>query len=185
MSKEQKNAYSRAYYQRNREALIAKQRARTQEKLAANPDHFAEYRKAYWDQNRERLLEHQRVKGRERYKAKKPQYQERNRKARFKNYGLDQHEYQDILDAQGGGCAICTASPRVRTMAIDHDHQTGKVRGILCRQCNTALGLLGDNPERIMEAADYLTRSLSGATSTTNSGQSSDTSTPLASATRH
>jgi hypothetical protein len=129
------------------------------------------YRKEYYRKNRERLLEQQRARGKRNYSAKPESYRRRGRKARLKVYGLSPDEFQDMLDAQGGGCAICTASPRVRRIVVDHDHRTGQIRGILCLQCNTALGLLGDFPERIMKAADYLTRSSSGATSTTNSGR--------------
>lgn len=122
------------------------------------------YQKAYYAANKERLLEAQRERNRKHYAANKRKYKEKNRAATLKKYNLTQMEYQDLLDSQGGGCAICTASPRVRKMVVDHCHKTGRVRGILCNQCNTAIGLLGDFADRIMEAADYLTKSSSGAT---------------------
>ena len=47
--------------------------------------------------------------------------------------------YEELLEAQGGGCAICGAEPKTRKLDIDHDHQTMQVRGLLCHRCNRAL----------------------------------------------
>ena len=83
---------------------------------------------------------------------------------RRKTYGIDQDEYLAMLDGQGGVCAICaqpeTATRRgeVKALSVDHDHATGAIRGLLCQNCNTAIGLLGDNPERLQAAISYLTR---------------------------
>lgn len=61
-------------------------------------------------------------------------------------YGLKPGEYQEMLDKQGGVCAICGRRPVTIRLAVDHDHETGRVRGLLCRRCNRALGLWeGDN----------------------------------------
>lgn len=66
-------------------------------------------------------------------------------------------QYERMLADQGGGCAIC-GSPRdaKRSLAVDHDHATGAIRGILCSGCNTGLGLLRDSRELLLRAADYL-----------------------------
>lgn len=67
-----------------------------------------------------------------------------------------------MVVAQDGRCAICreeetaTARGRVRSLAVDHDHETGAVRGLLCSRCNTALGLFRDNPALLLEAIAYL-----------------------------
>ena len=74
-------------------------------------------------------------------------------------YGLTAGDVIAMLAAQDGGCAICGHKPDStsdRRLAIDHDHETGRVRGLLCYRCNTAIGLLGDDPERLRRAADYL-----------------------------
>lgn len=167
----EKKKYHQEYYQKNRDTLLAQQKLRQQKAEAENPEQRKNYRKEYYQKNKERLLELQRERNRANYKANKHVYKARNRRAVLKQYGLTPDEYQDILDAQGGGCAICTASARTRKMVVDHCHQTGKIRGILCNQCNTAIGLLAELPGRIMEAADYLIRSSSGATSMTSSEQ--------------
>lgn len=53
-----------------------------------------------------------------------------------KVYGLDARGYRALLDAQGGRCAICRARPRSKRLAVDHDHKSGAVRGLLCSRCN-------------------------------------------------
>lgn len=82
-------------------------------------------------------------------------------------YGITPADYDQMLDEQGGVCAVCgepeTArhqSGRVRLLAIDHDHATGKVRGLLCHACNTSIGGMADNPVRLMAAAAYVTANL-------------------------
>jgi len=53
-----------------------------------------------------------------------------------KTYGLDASQYDTLLAAQGGRCAICRARPKSKRLAVDHDHGTGAVRGLLCSRCN-------------------------------------------------
>lgn len=79
-------------------------------------------------------------------------------KSLVKAYGITLEEYRGTLNNQGGGCAVCTSttSRGGRALAIDHDHNTGKIRGILCSDCNTALGLLKDSPELLAKATAYL-----------------------------
>ena len=60
-------------------------------------------------------------------------------KPRAKQLGVTDEDYARMLDAQGGGCAICGNPPRSRRLHVDHDHRTGKVRGLLCFRCNRGL----------------------------------------------
>lgn len=69
-------------------------------------------------------------------------------------YGITPAEYDAIKDRQGGACAICGVIPKL--LFIDHSHTKGKVRGLLCHRCNTALGFFGDNITRIRRAIEYL-----------------------------
>lgn len=62
----------------------------------------------------------------------------------------------ELYLAQDERCAICKERPEARQLALDHDHESGKVRGFLCRGCNTGLGCFQDSPLRLMEAAAYL-----------------------------
>jgi hypothetical protein len=69
-------------------------------------------------------------------------------------YGMSVEEYDKMLEAQGGVCAICKGPSKRKNglFDVDHDHKTGKVRGLLCHGCNTGIGLLGDDP-RVWERA--------------------------------
>jgi hypothetical protein len=82
----------------------------------------------------------------------------RHRKSMLmRNFGLTEIEYQQMFDAQGGLCAICARSWKTRMLAVDHDHETGKIRGLLCGRCNGQLGWL-ENNEWINAAKAYLAR---------------------------
>ena len=63
-------------------------------------------------------------------------------------------------DAQGGLCAICGRKQPEKWLAVDHDHETGVIRGLLCSRCNSGLGQFKDNPDRLRLAADYLEHAL-------------------------
>jgi len=79
-----------------------------------------------------------------------------DRKSHLKrNYGLTLEAFDALLAFQGGGCAICG---RTNADNVDHDHETGRVRGILCFPCNVAIGLLQDDEERALSAAAYISR---------------------------
>lgn len=74
-------------------------------------------------------------------------------------YGITPTEYDDMLARQGRGCAICTRVPGTGQprLAVDHDHVTGIVRGLLCARCNhDLLGIFGDDPQFYMRAEEYL-----------------------------
>ena len=73
-------------------------------------------------------------------------------------YGITAAQYDQMLEAQGHGCAICKRCEckSGKALAVDHSHETGKVRGVLCGDCNKALGLLGDSSELLTRAARYL-----------------------------
>ena len=70
-------------------------------------------------------------------------------------YGISLQEYDQLLDHQKGACAICKTTPHTR-LCIDHDHKTGRIRGLLCRKCNTAIGLLRESESNLLRAITYL-----------------------------
>ena len=87
--------------------------------------------------------------------------QQRARDHTLAAYGIDGREYDRLLDLQGGRCAICrTREPGSKrpVFAVDHDHVTNQVRGLLCYGCNTALGLLRDDPQLLRAAVRYVER---------------------------
>lgn len=107
----------------------------------------AEQYKAYYAANRERLREKYRLYGRA--------HPEIARAANLKfNYGLTLEEYEDMYLAVAGHCQIC--GRHKDQLHVDHNHDTGEVRGLLCNRCNTALGLLQDSPELIARSLQYI-----------------------------
>lgn len=97
------------------------------------------------------------------------QYNIKNREEiRYKNikrnYGLSKEEFCFLEQEQNGKCAICDKEEtyidfrtnKIKNLAIDHCHDTGQVRGLLCKKCNTAIGLLGDSSLIVKKALQYL-----------------------------
>ena len=77
------------------------------------------------------------------------------------SFGISPEEYEEMLEAQDGVCVICgtePGSPRAygRRLAVDHEHQTGKVRRLLCGTCNRALGMMAENVDWLQRAVRYL-----------------------------
>lgn len=106
-----------------------------------NPDYHREHNKQYYPKNRDRYL------------ANKRKWSLKS------NYGLTEEDYANLLEVQDGCCAICNSdSPgdRWNYFHVDHDHKTGTVRGLLCAKCNTAIGLLSEDPQVLLRALTYL-----------------------------
>ena len=76
------------------------------------------------------------------------------------HYDIILDEYNAMLADQGGVCAICgrTQEENGKRLSVDHDHETGAVRGLLCKSCNSGLAMFQDSPEIFHSAADYLRR---------------------------
>lgn len=83
---------------------------------------------------------------------------------RIRFYKLTEDEYRNLLKAQGGKCAICLKGFRKigKLPRVDHCHETGAVRGLLCHGCNHGIGMFGDDPQRMDNAAAYLRRTHAG-----------------------
>jgi hypothetical protein len=74
-----------------------------------------------------------------------------------KEYGLTPADYEKLLRIQGYGCAACGAPPELgRHLAVDHDHTSHQVRGLLCKCCNMAIGFMRNNPFTALAAWRYL-----------------------------
>lgn len=74
-----------------------------------------------------------------------------------RKYGLSPTQYRELLVSQGFSCRICRVTPLGdEKLCVDHDHQTGAVRGLLCRKCNSVLGFVDDNPAVLIAAIAYL-----------------------------
>ena len=104
--------------------------------------------------------------GREYRKSKPAGYWRRWHKkyALQKRYGISLDDFEKMVSAQDGKCAICGLDPSTveisaathRTLHVDHDHSTGRVRGLLCNGCNRAIGLLNESPAKARNLAAYL-----------------------------
>lgn len=85
-------------------------------------------------------------------------------RSRQRVFGLTTEQYERMVEAQAGLCAICMLPETARTnggegvrqLSVDHDHRTGRVRKLLCNRCNTAIGSLGDDPQLALGAHLYL-----------------------------
>jgi len=71
-------------------------------------------------------------------------------------YRLTEEDYESILRHQGGVCAGCGKPPYSCRLAVDHDHKTGRIRGLLCWLCNRAIGILRDNAKAATRLGEYL-----------------------------
>ena len=89
---------------------------------------------------------------------------EKKRERNLRRYGLTLQQYDELLKNQGGGCAICRKSESGESgncLSVDHDHLTGKVRGLLCYSCNAGIGMFRDDPALLTGAVIYLVPSSS------------------------
>lgn len=107
----------------------------------------------YYEKNREKILESKKVFW-SRNKEKKRTYRLE------KKFLISEQDIRDMMDTQRGCCDICKISlvspESTRSFAVDHCHSSGKVRGLLCNNCNTAIGLFLDNKEILSSAIFYL-----------------------------
>lgn len=103
-----------------------------------------EHNKRYYARHRLRII-----------RKSKRWYKEKGRALNLTLYGLDEPAYAKLLARQDGLCAICKKVGRGR-LHVDHDHHTGKVRGLLCRSCNFGLGNFKDDCGLLRAAVGYL-----------------------------
>jgi len=117
---------------------------RTRARLKSDP----EFKRAWYKKQ---------YQAKKRYWARHPEARRREkRNAHLKTrYGMNQVQYEALFEAQRGCCAICRTKA-ARILDIDHDHQTGEVRGLLCKDCNIGIGRFKDQPERLESAIRYL-----------------------------
>lgn len=94
------------------------------------------------------------------YRAKnKKQCVLATQKCRLRKMGATVAQYEEFRKVQNGLCAICGLEQANQILSADHCHETTRVRGLLCRKCNTGLGMFQDSPELVNRAAMYLEKS--------------------------
>ncbi len=137
-----------------------------------NPEKYIKNASVWKSENRYRINEQvrqDRIDNPEKYKKWSEDHYKRNRdnlsiKKSLKERKIDKDFYDKMLKEQDNLCAICDLAERRMArnseqptrLCIDHDHETGTVRQLLCHDCNTALGKMKDSPELLLKAADYL-----------------------------
>lgn len=125
----------------------------------SNRDHVRNYHRK-WTEGNESRKSYMSEFNRKQWDNAESQEAERKRK-RLVNYNLTAEGFNALWLEQKGQCAICNVSlvPKGRSAnsaVVDHNHDTGEVRGILCRPCNSGIGYLKDSPDILQNAADYL-----------------------------
>lgn len=143
-----------AWREANRERLRAYDRSRYPERAAESAKRSAAWRKANPERAREIRRKWQEA-NREKINAKNRERKDHRRRLKL---GVDHAAFAARFASQGSRCAIC-ATDKARKWALDHDHATGHVRGILCNKCNLGIGLLRDDPAIVKAAAEYLEQS--------------------------
>lgn len=91
-------------------------------------------------------------------------WEAQKRNQRFKRrYGITSKQYDDLLEEQKGLCAICSQPPqglhssgKNKVLHVDHNHETGKVRALLCDKCNRGIGFFNEDPNLLIKASEYI-----------------------------
>ncbi len=176
---ERRRARVRKNYAANREKIRASRRAH----YAANKEAYLERQRAYREAKGEELLLKSRAQRRAYYLANKEKERERQRAYNAANkeqisgqlrryrlqrdYGLTLEQRDALFTAQGSKCAVCnSADPKTKKgWQVDHCHTSGKVRGILCQPCNTAIGKFEESVAILTRAIEYINKHTHGGNS--------------------
>jgi hypothetical protein len=150
---------AQAEYRRNWLKQNKSEIARKAKERRTSPEGL-EYARRYQETHKEYLKEK-----RERWAAENPErYAYLQRRSRLRKYGMTPEDYDALLLAQGGVCAICRTEEtdldsrrnKPRSLAVDHDHESGRVRALLCGMCNKGIGAFMDNADLMRAAVNYL-----------------------------
>ena len=117
----------------------------------AHPGYKAASARLWYKNNRDRANARRRM---EQAQGKRRQID--LRKLLKAKYGITLEDFHKWAEEQGGLCAICRHPPNGRRLSVDHDHSTGRIRGLLCHNCNSMLGLARDRPAVLQAAIEYL-----------------------------
>lgn len=107
--------------------------------------------------NKEKIKEYKRLYRQDEIKRERNKIYQRARWLK-ENFNMTVDDYMVIYEKQNGQCAICKSDQNGsrKNFCVDHDHETGKVRGLLCHNCNVSVGLMKDSPSLLRKAAEYL-----------------------------
>jgi len=142
--KECRKRRHKKFYEKNAERLRREARLRNQDPEARRRKR--EYAKDYRKKNHDKV----RASEAKTYAKNKEKY---NRRCRDKKYGLKEGEFERLLEEQNRRCATCFEEVK---LVVDHDNETGEVRGLICSECNLALGLVKDDVATLLRMVGYL-----------------------------
>lgn len=91
------------------------------------------------------------------YPERQKEYYKRTSKRRL--YNLEPDDYKKLVDSCDNKCMICGDSPKIKSLNVDHNHETGEIRGLLCHGCNIGIGLLKEDLNIMKSAMKYLLKS--------------------------
>jgi len=127
---------------------IEKRRKYVREWRIKNKDKLREQDREWKKKNRQNIATLARIR-----------YQKNSQKEldriRFKKYGITGEEFRTIVQKQNGRCPICSRTID-KNLSVDHNHDTGKIRGIICNKCNLSIGNAESDPNRLRAMANYL-----------------------------
>lgn len=124
-----RKAFMKAWRAKNHEKLLIQGRA----SYRRNAENRRKYSREFYWENRQKELD----------------------RIRFKKYGITGDEFRMILERQNLKCPICERDIK-KNLSVDHDHRTGKIRGLICNNCNLSIGNAGDSSDRLRAMAKYL-----------------------------
>ena len=153
-NREKKQEQTRKYYYINREKILKKCKIYSQ----LNKEKIRKQKIKYYKKNKKKIMQ------------KKKEYLKRNFNKWYKcqinsilknRHNITLREYDILLETQKGRCAICNNFEKIRNrnLAVDHNHKTKKIRGLLCYRCNILLGFAQDDINYLLKAVSYLKRS--------------------------
>lgn len=140
------------WYHENHERLRERRNALMRQRYRENPEKFKQYCKKWRAAHPEYARTSDRAGYSRRWRKKNPEKVAAH--GRKQRYGITPEHYERLLLQQSGKCKIC--GDFMNPVAVDHNHITGAIRGLLCKQCNFGLGSFKDNPQRLRAAAAYL-----------------------------
>ncbi len=160
-----KKEYLKQYYIDNKKEIDKKQK----EYNVVHKEERKEYEKQWRIKNKKKVKKHKKEYN-EKHKNQRKEYLNKNKEkikivkrkydklVRFKNHNITEEQYIEIFNKQKGRCNICGKhQDELKTaLHIDHNHLTGKIRGLLCMKCNRGIGYLNDNIDLLLKAIDHL-----------------------------
>jgi hypothetical protein len=148
-TKEQRKRYRKTYYNKHKKQILNHQ------KVKEHSETGKAWRLKYYNEHKEQIKAYKKA-----YTKTHPRiYKYYNRQNYYlkRNHGITIEQYNQMFVNQGGLCTICKEHPAENTrLSVDHDHKTGKIRGLLCIRCNAGLGHFKDEINLLLNAIKYL-----------------------------